>query len=186
LLLPRLPSHGGFQRHRGRRRQAGVRSCPSVDVGRRHCACRQGTLAPGRAGVVRRSLWGRGAPKPLPAETDCWSSGLLLPGCVPRPLQASPPAKTASIPAKTAGGTFCSPPAPGSRKGGCRLLRRCASPGKATQCNPGGTTSRAGLAALGAPAGAPLTLSSPPGLAAQRQEKHNTNAAATGPYGPGA
>jgi len=49
-----------------------------------HSACSTGTLAPGRAGVVRRSLWGLGAPKPLPAETDCWSMGLLLPGCVPR------------------------------------------------------------------------------------------------------
>jgi len=69
---------------RPRRRRGGVRSCPSVDICSRHCACRQGTLAPGRAGVVRRSLWGLGAPKPLPAETDRWSIGLLLPGCVPR------------------------------------------------------------------------------------------------------
>ena len=61
---------------------------------------------------------------PQVAALRCCSSGLLLSGCVPRPLQASPPAKTASIPAKTAGGTCCSPPAPGSRKGGCRLLRR--------------------------------------------------------------
>ena len=51
----------------------GVRSCPSVDVGRRHCACSTGTLAPGRAGVGRRSLWGLGAPKPLPDR-----SGLLF------------------------------------------------------------------------------------------------------------
>src|SRR5216683_4265714 len=46
--------------------RGGVRSCQSVDVGSRHCACRAGTLAPGRAGVGRRSLWGLGAPKPLP------------------------------------------------------------------------------------------------------------------------
>jgi hypothetical protein len=36
---------------RPRRRRGGVRSCPSVDVGRRHCACSTGTLAPGGAGV---------------------------------------------------------------------------------------------------------------------------------------
>ena len=49
-----------------------------------HGACSTGTLAPGRAGVVRRSLWGLGTPKPLPAEADCGSSGLLLLGCVLR------------------------------------------------------------------------------------------------------
>jgi hypothetical protein len=53
--------------------RGGVRSCQSVDVGSRHCACSTGTLAPGRAGVVRRSLWGLGAPKPLPGR-----SGLLF------------------------------------------------------------------------------------------------------------
>jgi hypothetical protein len=41
-----------------RRRHTSVRSCLSVDVGRRHCACRQGTLAPGRAGAGWRIPWG--------------------------------------------------------------------------------------------------------------------------------
>src|SRR5262249_14373055 len=35
--------------------------------------CSTGTLAPGRAGVVRRSFWGLAAPKPLPGR-----SGLLF------------------------------------------------------------------------------------------------------------
>jgi hypothetical protein len=43
---------------RSQRRHRGVRSCPSVDVGRRHCACRQGTLVPGEAGVGWRIPWG--------------------------------------------------------------------------------------------------------------------------------
>src|SRR6266478_5098811 len=64
---------------------------------------------------------GSAPPNPCQAAAERCSIGLLLSGCVPRPLQASPPAKTASIPAKTAGGTLCSSPAPGSRKGGCRL-----------------------------------------------------------------
>jgi hypothetical protein len=47
----------------------GVRSCPSVDVGRRYCACSTGTLAPGRAGVVRPSLWGLAPPNPCQAAS---------------------------------------------------------------------------------------------------------------------
>jgi hypothetical protein len=54
----------------------GVRSCPSVDVGSRHCACRTGTLAPGASGHVVRTLWGLGAPRPLPGRSGAlfdWS-----------------------------------------------------------------------------------------------------------------
>jgi hypothetical protein len=58
---------------RSQRRHGGVRSCPSVDVGRRHCACRAGTLAPGASGRVERTLWWLGAPRPLPGR-----SGLLF------------------------------------------------------------------------------------------------------------
>jgi hypothetical protein len=43
---------------RSRRHRGGVRSCPSVDICSRHCACRQGTLAPGGAGVGWRIPWG--------------------------------------------------------------------------------------------------------------------------------
>jgi hypothetical protein len=45
----------------------GVRSCRSLDVGSRHYACRlRSTLAPGVSGGIVRTLWGLGAPKPLP------------------------------------------------------------------------------------------------------------------------
>ena len=54
---------------RSRCRRGGVRSCPSVDVGRRHCACRAGTLAPGASGRVVRTLWWLGAPRPLPGRS---------------------------------------------------------------------------------------------------------------------
>src|SRR5262249_31983845 len=37
---------------------------------------------PSGAGVGWRIPWGFGTPRPLPAETDCGSIGLLLPGCV--------------------------------------------------------------------------------------------------------
>ena len=56
-----------------RRHRGGVRSCRSVDICSRHCACRQGTLAPGRAGIGWRIPWGLGTPRPLPGR-----SGVLL------------------------------------------------------------------------------------------------------------
>ena len=40
-----------------------------MDVGRRHCACSTGTLAPGASGRVVRTLWWLGAPRPLPGRS---------------------------------------------------------------------------------------------------------------------
>src|SRR5262249_16478073 len=123
---------------------------------------------------------------PQVATLRCWSSGLLLTGLCAAVSPAGPvlPHRPPAVLLGRLAGVLLSRPSPGSPGGG-PLLRRFSFPGKSPRCNPGGTTSRAGLAALGAPEGAPLTLSSPPGLATQRQEKKNTNAAATGPYGPG-
>jgi hypothetical protein len=164
----------------------GVRSCPSVDICSRHGACRQGTLVPGEAGVGWRIPWGLGTPRPPPGRSGLLFDWSFTAGLCAAVSPAGPvlPQRQPAVLLGRLAGVLLSRASPGSRCG-CQLLRRFSSPGKATQCNPGGTTSRAGLAALGAPEGAPLTLSSPPGLATQRQEKKNTNAAATGPYGPG-
>jgi hypothetical protein len=63
-----------------RHHREGVRSCPSVDVGRRHCACRAGTLAPGASGRVERTLWWLGAPRPLPGRSGVWFDWSLTTG----------------------------------------------------------------------------------------------------------
>jgi hypothetical protein len=57
-----------------------VRSCPSADVGRRHGACRAGTLAPGASGRVVRTLWWLGAPRPLPGRSGVVFDGSLTAG----------------------------------------------------------------------------------------------------------
>jgi hypothetical protein len=52
---------------RSRPGPGGLRSCRSVDIGSRHYACRlRSTLVPDVAGGIVRTLWGLGAPKPLP------------------------------------------------------------------------------------------------------------------------
>jgi hypothetical protein len=70
---------GGLLRGHSARR-GGVRSCPSVDICSRHGACSTGTRAPGRAGVGRRSLWGLGAPKPLPGRSGVSFDGSYTAG----------------------------------------------------------------------------------------------------------
>src|SRR5215475_12384787 len=61
-----------------------VRSCPSVDVGRRHCVC--STARSRLAGLAWTGApsGGLAPPDPCQAAAECCSMGLLLPGCVPR------------------------------------------------------------------------------------------------------
>ena len=55
------PPWGGSHQ---RRDAVACRTSPLVDIGRRHCACRQGTLVPGGTGVGWRAVWWLRAPTP--------------------------------------------------------------------------------------------------------------------------
>jgi hypothetical protein len=121
-------------------RRGGVRSCLSVDVGRRHCACRQGALVPGEAGVGWRIPWGFGTPRPLPAETECRSIGLLLGAvccCGRASVAATAPGRLTGT---LHGGIFLGGRALAAARG-CRLPRHFFCSWEA-QCNACGATAR--------------------------------------------
>src|SRR5215471_7560599 len=114
-------------RHVSMSQSGGVRSCPSVDIGRRHYACSTARSRLAGLAWIGAPSGGSAPPDPCQAAAGCCSSGLLRAGLCAADRDA---VEGFPWPGRPRGWAQL-----GSRSPGLRLLAAVLPPWKATQSN---------------------------------------------------